>query len=75
MASTAATPSRTSRRAAAAAANAAIKGTPTASNTVTIVPGARAPARRPAPAPDTHEGIIQALLRLPGFGWEEDLTW
>lgn len=61
------TPGRArAQRAAAAAAIGSITGTSSAPRPV---------ARRAAPAPGSHDGIIQMLLRLPGFAWEMDLTW
>lgn len=59
---------RRSARAAAAAVTTAVVAS-------SIEPTVRIPGHRRPPAVGSTDAAIQALLLLPGFAWEEDLSW
>lgn len=65
---------RRSARAAAVAARAAAAAD-TGAAAAPAVPGVRVSGRRNPPTAGSADAAIQALLMLPGFAWEEDLSW
>lgn len=65
-------------RAAASDTISAAASAPTASHAPFVRGVSHAPfvrGVRRAPRADSLEGIIQTILRLPGFSWEENLAW